>query len=349
MASLKFDTFSLSAAAFHRSIIAPAFADVATAGGVDALSYSGTLNEFTLMDNVVSSKPIIDIRRAQNIMQRRDASCDIIYKKLFGASVRKISTEEIYAATQFCRNEFYVGCLKDYRNNDPLFANKIVPYFRAAVTTDLTTNSYFGDVERVAAVAAEFSTDVYDGVFKWIKRYLTAGVIPAGQSIAIADGKDYTATPADAFALIKSMHEKQSQLMNVFTNDQKAFYVNQEIASGYEDYLIAAGQATTAYITNVSTGLRSLGYKGIPIIVEPMWSPVLRQLKGALAHAAVLTIRGNFIFATDKGYGEGEDGKTALEVWYEKKDMTWYYRMFLKVGTGIALPEHIVVALTTFV
>jgi hypothetical protein len=46
--------------------------------------------------------------------------------------------------------------------------------------------------------------------------------------------------------------------------------------------------------------------------------------------------------------GEGEDGKTALEVWYEKKDMMWYYRLFLKAGTQLALPEFTVYALSSW-
>lgn len=349
MASVKFDTFSIDSLAFHNAIIAPAFADIATANGSDALNYNGTLNEFTLMDNVSSSRTIVEIRRAQNIMKRRDASCDIIYSKLFGGTTRKISVEEVYGATQFCRNEFYQGCLKDYRAGDPLFGNKIIPYFRQAMTTDLTTNSYFGDVNRLGAVTDAFSTTVYDGVFKWMKTFITAGVIPAGQTVAIADGTDYTATPTAAYTLIKALFDKQPQLMGQFTNEQKAFYVSREIANGYEDYMIAAGATTTAYIANVMNGIKTqLAYKGIPILVEPLWTPVITQIKGSAGYAAVLTIRGNFVFATDKTYGEGEDGKTALEVWYEKKDMTWYYRMFLKVGTGIALPEFIVVALSTF-
>lgn len=336
--------FEISKTDFYSVVIAPAFSDSLP----DALGYTGTLNEFTLMDNVVSSRTIINITRVQNIMQRRDASCDIIYKKLIGASTRKISTEEVYGATAMCRNEFYQGCLKDWRNNDPLFGNKILPYFKAAINADLTTNSYFGDVDRVTAVNAQFSTNVYDGIFKWIKRYTTSGIIPSAQTIAIANGTDYSATPSSAFNLIKALYDKQPLMMNTFTDAQKAFYVSKEIASGYEDYLIAAGQATTAYITNVTNGIKQLAYKNIPILVEPTWTPVITEIKGSAGYAAVLTLRGNFVFATDKDYGEGEDGNTALEVWYEKKDMQWYYRMFLKAGTQIALPEYIVYAISSW-
>lgn len=339
-----FQTFSIPSLAFFAAIIAPTFADQAP----DALGFTGTLNEFTLMSDVVSSKPIIDIRRAQNIMQRRDASCDIIYKNLMGASTRKITTDEIYGAVKFCRNEFYQGCLKDFRANDPLFGNKILPYFKSAINVDLTTNAYFGDTERVSSPTATFSTDVFDGVFKWLKRYTISGVIPAAQTIAISPSVNYLTTPADAFAVIKGLYDKMPILMKTFTKAQLAFYVSPEIAEAYEQYLIAAGSGNTAYTKDVMTGLSTLSYMGIAILPEPLWTATITDIKGSAGYAAILTVRGNFVFATDKNYGEGEDGKTALEVWYDKELATWKYRMFLKAGTQIALPEYVVYALSAW-
>lgn len=338
-----FETFKIDSLSFHEAVIAPAFADMVPQG----FPFRGTLNEFTLMDNVASKRTIVDIKRVQNILQRRDASCDINYKKVVGASTRQISVEEVYGATQFCRNEFYKGALKDWRANDPLFGNKILPYFQGAVNIDVASNSYFGDVDRVVAVNAQWSSNVFDGVFKWLKRYTTSGVIPAAQTIAIADGTDYAATPSNAYALIKAMYDKQPVLMYSFEDSQKAFYVSKEIAKGYEDYLIAAG-VTNGYVTDIQTGIKTLAYKGIPILEESIWTPIITEIKGSAGFAAVLTLRGNFVFATDKEYGEGEDGKTALEVWYEKKDMMWYYRLFLKAGTQIALPEHVVYAISSW-
>jgi hypothetical protein len=339
-----FQSFTIPSLAFFESIIRPQFADQA----VGAVGFRGTLNEFTLMPNVVSSRPIIDITRAQNIMQRRDASCDIIYKNLFGASVRKVTTEEIYGAVKFCRNEFYQGCLKEFRSKDPLFGNKILPYFKSAINADLTTNAYFGDVNRAAAANATFSTDIFDGVFKWLGKYTVSGLIPAAQTIAIADGTDYDATPVNAYNLIKSMYSKMPTLMRTFTNAQLAYYVSPEIARGYEDYLVGTGAGNQDYIDDIAQGRKVPSYKGIAILEEPLWTPVITELKGASGFAAILTIRGNFVFATDSSYGEGPDGTTALEVWYDTEHMTWKYRMFLKAGTQIALPEYVVYAISSW-
>lgn len=341
-----FETFSLDSLAFHELVIVPAFADILPQG----FPFRGSLNEFTLMDNVVTKRPIIDIRRHQNILQRRDASCEVVYKKVFGASTRQISVDEIYAGTSFCRNEFYQGDLKDFRSgNTDVFEQKILPYFQQAVNTDINSNAYFGDVVRVNQPTDTWSTNIFDGVFKWMKTYITSGSIPADQTMAIADGEDFYDNngPATAYALFKNMYESRPVLMKALPDSELAYYVSEEVASAYEDYLIATG-AGGGFITDIVTGIKTLAYKGIPVLVEKTWSPIIAEIKGSAGFAVVLTVRGNFVFGTDKNYGEGEDGKTALEVWYEKKDMQWYYRIFLKAGTQIALPEFVVVALSSF-
>ncbi len=338
-----FETYEIDSLSFHEMVIQPAFADIVPEG----FPFQGTLNEFTIMDNVVSKRPIIDIRRVQNILQRRDASCDINYKKVVGATTRQISVEEIYGATQFCRNEFYTGCLKEYRARDPLFGNKILPYFQGAVNVDIASNAYFGDVDRVSPINAVWSTNIFDGIFKWIKKYITAQVIPAGQTAAIADGTDYTTNATAAYNLFNTLFYKQSVLMDAFADDQKAFYVSKDLASGLKDYYISTGTQAQGY-TLLANGIEELSFKGIPVLTEKLWKPIINEIKGSLGHAAILTLRGNFVFATDKEYGEGEDGKTALEVWYEKKEMQWYYRLFLKAGTQVALPEFIVIALSSW-
>lgn len=341
-----FETFTLDSLSFHELVIAPAFEDIIPQG----FPFQGELNEFTLMDNVATKRPIIDIRRQRNILQRRDASCDIIYKKVFGASTRQVSVEEVYGAAQFCRNEFYQGDLKDFRSGAlDVFEPKILPYFQEAINADILTNAYFGDVDRVGSPTDAFSTTVFDGVFKWIEKYITAGLIPAGQTFTIDPGQDYTdsAGAQDAYDLLKEMYDAQPYLMDFFTDAEKAYYVSKEIAKGYEDYL-AATATQGGNIVFLQDGIKRLFFKGIEVLIQQTWTPVITQLAGEKGYAAVLTIRGNFIFATDRNYGEGEDGRTALEVWYEKKDMAWYHRIFLKAGTQIALPEFVIVAMTAW-
>ena len=337
-----FERFSIPSLQFFEEIIQPAFADIIP----DGFPFQGLLNEFTIMDDVSSKRPIVDIRRQQNILQRRDASCDTIFKKVFGATTRQIATDALYAATSFCRNEFYQGCLTDWKNGDPVFADKIVPYFQGAVNTDIASNAYFGDVTRTTTGTEEWSTDVYDGVVKWIGTYSDAGVIPAAQTISIASDEDYEANPVDAFNLVKSLWSKQPVLMKAFAKLDKAFYVSQEIATGLEDYYLSVGLNAAGY-NILMNGIPTLSYKGIPVLVEPIWTPIFTEINGGdPAYLAVLTLRGNFVFATDKNYGEGPDGHTAFVVWYDWNEDTWKYKIYMRAGTQIALPEFIVYAIT---
>jgi hypothetical protein len=213
--------------------------------------------------------------------------------------------------------------------------------------TDVASNSYFGDTARIVNATAIWNTNSFDGVFKWISKYYAAGVIPTTQSIAISDGTDYTATPSAAYTLIKGMYDKQNVIMRSSLPTDKAFYVSQEIASGYEDYLIATGTNANGWV-DLTTGIRTLAYKGIPILVEPLFTPVITELKGSIGYAAVLTFRGNFIFATDTSYGEGPNADEALRVFWSDETMTWNWQFFMKAGTQIALPEHVIFAISSF-
>ena len=151
--STAFETFTIPSLQFFKAVIFPAFADLQPEG----FPFRGTLNEFTLMDDVSSKRTIVDIRRTQNILKRRDGSCDLVYSKIAGASTRQISVDEVYGAVQICKNQFYQGCLTDWRNGDPLFGNKILPWFQSAVNVDIASNAYFGDVDRVPTANALWS------------------------------------------------------------------------------------------------------------------------------------------------------------------------------------------------
>lgn len=336
-------TFAIPSLAFHLLVIAPVFGDRVT----EDSKFKGLLSEFTIMDNVSSSKPIIDIKRNANILQRRDASCDIIYKKVFGATTRKIYVDEIYGASQFCRNEFYQGDLKDWRNNDPVFGEKILPFFQNAIATDIATNAWFGDTSRVVSANDAHSTGVFDGVLKHIKTYIDAGVIPSSQTNAIST--NLRTSPEDAYAELKKLYDSMPELMTAnFTDSELVIMVDSNWKKGYERYLIEAGLDNGGYITDQQTGIKQLAFEGIKVVENPLFSSVIAQLKGSVGHLGVLTVDGNFVFATDKEYGEGEDGKTALEVFYDQKEMKRYFRAFLKAGTQIALPEFVCISMSAF-
>lgn len=341
--------FTVSAQQNYDVLVRPAFLP-GTPTDADPRSFRGTLNEFTLMNDVRNGKAIVSIKALSNIMQRRDASCEIVYKKIMGTSSRRITTDEVYGATKLCQNELYQGCLKDWRRGDPVFRERILPFFKNIMYNDTLTNAYWGDISRAENPLAKYNTTSYNGIWYWIKTFTQAGIIPADQTIQIEDTTDFEATPKQAFDLIASLYKKMNLEMANSQKSELAFYVSQSIADAYEDYMVSTGQNTDAYVSYLANGLPSqyLAYKKIEIKVEPTWGPVMYELAGKKVHAAILTYRGNFIFGIDETYGEGPNLDEALRVWYSDDDMVWKYQFFLKLGTQIALPEHIVYAISEF-
>ena len=124
--------------------------------------------------------------------------------------------------------------------------------------------------------------------------------------------------------------------------------MSQSILDAYEEYLILTGGANN--ISYYLNGIPSLKFKRIDVLAEPTWDLIMSVLNGGnQAHACILTIRGNFVFATDKTYGERTDeGVKSLMVWYDKNSFSWKYANFMRAGTGIAFPEHSVIGLTNF-
>jgi hypothetical protein len=337
---MAYKTFYIRKDEFYTAVLTPAFQDLIPNTG----NFNGTLGEFTYYGDVVTKQHIINIKRTKNILQRRDASCDLNYKKLMGTTDRIITVEELYAATQHCANGFYRGSLKDWRNNDPLFGNKILPFFQEATLTDITSNAYFGDTQRIETPAQEWSTTKFDGIFKWLRKYAAAGVIPASQTFAMPAG-DLRQAPATCFALVKSAYDRQPTLMRNTPAGEKAFYVSDPINSGYNDYMRQLGDESSFIVERYANGVEVSSYLGIRIYVEPIWEAVLAELYGQNSNALILTLRGNFIFATDEQYGEGPNLDESIMVWYERKDLSWYFQEFLKAGTQLALPEFTVFSL----
>jgi hypothetical protein len=333
----------VSSEAFYDLIVHPTFT------GVDANftgNYSGTLGEFTVDNNVSLAKgnAIIDIFSKRNILQRKDRSCKTNWSQIARGSNRKITVDELYGAVEDCQEEFYAGCLKDFRQQSPIFRDFILRFFKQAMATDLASNSYFGDVTRAADSTDTWSWNQYDGVFKKYADYINQGgdLAPVVLS-AIPQG---TIAPQDAYLFFDEAYKKQTYEMKGQMVGDRAFYVNDALAQALYDYYIIVG-INAGNIGYIENGMPALKFKGIPVIVEPTWDPILTLLNsGIQAHALVLTIRGNFIFGTNKSYGGGAELNQALRVWWSEDDEVWRYKMHLAAGTEIASPQNTVLALT---
>lgn len=307
--------------------------------------FDGVLGDFLIIDNCPNRRPIIDITPKFNILQREDTSCELIYKRVGTTALRYVETTQMYGATQHCKHEFYQGALRDFRSNREVFEEKIVPFFLGATRTDLASNCWFGDVTRTVTAAQQFSTTVFDGIWKWIAAY-TGNLIPSAQIFTPA-ATDYR-NPAhyvDAFNAVDAAWRLQPVLMRAYPNDYKVMYVDQATLDGFTEYMKLLGTTSDTIVRWLEGDVKFDSYHNIAIVPVPLWEPVLNiDIYGSGTHHAVLlTIRGNFMFATDKTYGEGPDGDgEALLIWYRKLNRSWYYQQFMLGGTQVFLPDFIV-------
>lgn len=337
--------FRVNPKAFHELIIMPQFADVLDDIG-NVTQPSPEEGDWMIMDNVVYERPIIELFGSQNVLKRRDATCKLIYSPVGRLGNRKIRTEKLYAATEDCQEEFYQGCFIDYENeNFQMFFQNVMPILEKGVATDIYTNKYFGDISRAGDVNGIWSWNKFDGIFKYIQDYVDAGVIPTAQTFTIAGG---TLSTSDAATALATAYAKQDFVMKSMDPSDKAFYVDQELADAYWDYLITTGSANPAFLQNRQNSVPMMSYRGIEIRVK-QWDGILAALNGGTsAHVCILTLKGNFLYATDSSYGGGPRNNEAVRIWYSEDDMVWRRQIHLKAGTEIAAPQYIILGMTEF-
>lgn len=334
--------FTVSAKAMHELIVMPQFGDV-----LDPLSGnnlpSNEEGDWAIMDNVVYQRPVIDVFGNQNILKRRDATCKLIYSPAARLGVRYITTEKLYAAVEDCQEEYYQGSFQDYKNQD--FAamwEQIMPILEKGLATDLYSNKYFGDVSRPSDVNGIWSWNKFDGIFTWYARYIADGTIPSAQTFTIQAG---TLTPTQANDALQAAFDKQDGIMKFFDKSEKVFYVDDDLAEAYFEYVKASGQTVMA---DRMSGKPILYKKGI--LVKPKkWDGILAALNnGTAAHAVILTLKGNFLFGADSTYGGGPERNQAVRIFYSFDDEVWKRQMHLKGGTQIIAPQHSVFGMTSF-
>ena len=345
MEKLNFGGIKLTPLAAFNTIVHPSVTDILPAGSGQ---YDAVMQDFTVLTDVPYTRPIIDFTKLSNTLRRRDASCDLIYKQVGNTALRYVTTSQLYAGTRNCMHEMFQGGMQYFAGQENVIIDKITPFFQDSNRTDIGSNAWYGDVNRAAT--SQFSTNAFDGVFKWIAAYVNAGVIAAGQTYAIPHHDFYDpANYLEAFTAIVTAYQKQTPLMKAFSGLDKVIYCDQATYEGYCGYVRTLGNPYNAEALSVLWGngklLTMKSYNGIPIVPVPLWNVVLDDINGAGSnyHNVILTVRKNFIFATDTAYGEGQNFDMAFRVFYWDMDLTWYYQQFLKAGTQIALPEYIVV------
>lgn len=334
--------FQVSPRAMHELIIMPQFGDVLDENG-DVTMPSDEEGDWQIMDNVASERPIMDLFGGQNILKRRDATCKLIYSPVARLGARYLRTQKLYAATEDCQEEFYQGAFEDFeQENFDIFFENVMPILEKGLATDIYSNKWFGDITRASDTNGIWSWNKFDGIFTHYARYIADGTIPNAQTFTIPAG---ALTPTQANTALTTAFNSQDGIMKFYDKTLKVFYVDEDLADAYHDYLVQSGQTVMA---DRMSGKPILYKKGI--LVKPKkWDGILAGLNtGTAAHAVILTLQGNFLYGADSKYGGGPKRNEAVRIWYSDDDNVWKRQIHLKAGTEIAAPQHTVFGMTEF-
>lgn len=320
-------------------LVMPQFADVLDESG-DILIPASEAQDWIVWDNVPYRVPIIDIYGNKNVMKRRDATCKIIYSSLGRTANRYIETEKLYIAAENCQQELYQGAFRDWESSSDVFREKANELISSAVGTDVYSNKWFGWTGRPAN--ADWSLNKFNGVWHWLAAAVTDTVIPASQSVDLGDVATFT--NAEAYEAALGMIDAQGDVMSNMDDDMKTLHIDKNWYRQISRYLISIGDGSAR---DKSGNLENIVIEGIKVKAKK-WNPILTSIMSEAAHLGVLTLDGNFIFATDSAYGKGPNNNgPALSVWYSEDDDVTRWQYHLKAGTGIGNPAYSVVAATT--
>lgn len=331
--------FKVDPKSFHELIIQPQFGDIISDEG-DVLTPSPEEGDWMIIDSQRHNMPIIDMFGGQNLLKRRDATCKLIYSPVAKLSNRYISDEKLYGATEDCQEEFYQGCFEDYlQSNFELFGAQVMPMLEKGIATDLYSNKYFGDLARPSDPTGVWSWNKFKGIFDWYVDYVADGVVAAPIAIPAAP------TPLQVFTLLNQMVQAQDEILDSWDDDEKAIYVNKKLYDLLGDYYILSGVGFIN-LAELQAGRAKLAVRGIEVRVKK-WNGMLKAINGGVeAHAAILTVKGNFLYKTDSSYGGGPRRNEAVRIWWSDDDNVWRRQIHLRAGTQIAAPQHSVLAWT---
>lgn len=341
---IKLTPFRVDAKSFHEMVIMPNFGDVIDSESGNVVIPSAEEGDWMVVDSPKHRVPIIDVFGGTNLLKRRDATCKLIYSPVARLGNRWITDENLYAATEDCQEEFYQGCFDDYSNQEwEKFGEQIMPMISKGVAADLYTNKYFGDITRASDPNGRISWNKFDGIFTQYLNYVTQGIVATPLSIPSG-----AISASSAYNLLSSLYAGQDEILDSMDDEDKAFYVDKGIYDAYGEWLITGTNNGAISLTDLQTGRARLFFRGIEVRPKK-WNGILKALNGGtVSHAAILTVRGNFLYKTDSTYGGGPYRNEAVRVHYSEDDNVWRRQLHMRGGTNIAAPQLSVLAITEF-
>lgn len=304
---------------------------------------NGMLEDFTVMDNVRDEANIMTIEGYNNILQRYGQNCTIPYANVGRAENRKVKTYPFVAATKICVDSYEADCINKLIDTkvDKFFLDTTSKLFARGLTNDIYTTAWFGDYGSINGTT--FNTNKLDGVITKIGNYISNGVIPASQTIALPTSP---ISPLDAYTYLKQMLDARPNQLKYMGKKAQQFFVTQQLFDSYQDYLINNGTGC-CMVDNLVNGEERSFFMGIPIKVIPLANEILDDKGIPTKNIAILTVAKNFLFATDLNYKSPNNmipSTESFKLWYNDDEMVWKWRIFARFGVDIIAPNLIVYA-----
>lgn len=254
-----------------------------------------------------------------------------------------VTTKEFQVYEGWCKDDFTAQLTGIYNNlaqewlktGEAQFDPAGTPIDKVIMTVikDATQR----DIFRRATMADAGSSDAdYNQIDGYLTRMLDSSgasnycVRRAGTVAGTAGALGIGALSAGNALTYLENNYSDSNILLKNTADKK-FFTSQSIWDNYYNSLIGTGAVTEQAFSNLQKGLKTLEYKGIPVVPVPLWDKFLLEsdnpLTGTVRHIIVLTTKRNHILGL-----ENAADLDKIDSWYEKKDQKRYYRGSFKLG-----------------
>ena len=225
--------------------------------------------------------------------------------------------------------------------------------YLATFTTDLTTSAANFVTSWGATIAARFGGAVVTSSGAGIIFTANIAGVPisvsaavnvsgnlAGTTAATTANVDMGAIKADgAYAAFKAMYAAMPPVLRK-NKDMAKFICTASMVDNYRTTLESSSAGSEAAYFAVINGVKTLAYRGIPIIERAEWDTIIDDDFGdQYPHRAMLTIPQNLVFGTD-----GISDDTLVEFFYDKVEQNNIFRCEYKAGTQYVHPDYIVAA-----
>lgn len=162
----------------------------------------------------------------------------------------------------------------------------------------------------------------------------------AGNAVATTANVDMSTPKADgALAAFKAMYAAMTPVLKARKSECK-IYATSSLVDNYRTTLESATAGSEAAYYAVINGVKTLAYRGIPIVEKPDWDVYINEDFGdQRPNRALLTIPANLHIGTD-----AMSDYLMAETWYDKPTQENVFRVEYDMGTQYLHPDYIVAA-----